>query len=155
MRGRKPKPSHLRIIEGMAGHRPLNQDEPEPDGDIAAPPEYLSARAQHYWRDVLKQLPPGMVKQLDAGTLTVYVTALADLEFATVKVDEAGPVIKMPGPAGQFMQNPFVSIKRAAMEKVLKAGAELGFTPSSRSRVKVVGKKKGKSAFGQLRQLKL
>lgn len=155
MRGRKPKPTHLRIIEGNREHRPLNHDEPVVDGNLAEPPEHLTARQQYYWRDCLQHAPPGMLKRLDAGAVTVYVTALADLEAYSAKVEQAGAVIQMPGPSGAFMHNPFVSLKRAAMANVLKAGAELGFTPSSRSRVKITGRKKTPGALGRLRELKL
>jgi hypothetical protein len=30
MRGRKPKPSHLKLLDGNPGRRRLNPDEPEP-----------------------------------------------------------------------------------------------------------------------------
>lgn len=139
----------------MAGHRPLNHDEPVVDGDLAEPPEYLTARQQYYWRECLTHAPQGMLKRLDAGAMTTYVISLADLETYSRKVEESGAVIKMPGESGAFMQNPFVPLKRAAMAGVLKAGAELGFTPSSRSRVKVTGRKKTQGALGRLRELKL
>lgn len=157
MRGRKPTPTALRLIQGNPQHRPLNQDEPEPDGDLTAAdcPEWLSARAQYYWRKTIANAPEGMLKRLDAGTFGSYVQALADIERADRKVEEAGPIIKMPGPSGAFQQNPFVSIKRQAIQQMQRAAVELGFTPSSRSRVKIKGKKKGKSAFGKLRELNL
>jgi len=44
-----------------------------------------------------------------------------------------------------------VSIRNRANAQMVKAAAELGFTPSSRSRVKTIGKKKTQSAFGKLK----
>lgn len=155
MRGRKPKPSHLRIIEGNPGHRPINSDEPQPDTDIGEPPPHLSVRAQYYWREAIKHAPAGMIKQLDAGILTNYVVAQARREAAAQKVDEAGAIIKVPGNSGQFMQNPFLSVEKSMMAIIQSAGQDLGFTPSSRSRVKISGKKKTKSALGKLRELKI
>lgn len=155
MRGRKPKPTHLRIIEGNPGHRPLNRDEPEPDTDIGEPPAHLSPRAQYYWREAIKHAPAGMIKQLDAGILTNYVVAQARREAAAQKVDEAGAIIKVPGSSNQFMQNPFLKVERDMVAIIQKSGSELGFTPSSRSRVKITSKKKTKSALGKLRELKL
>lgn len=157
MRGRKPIPTHLRVLTGNPQHRPINHDEPEPDGDLTAAdcPEWLSAREQYYWRRAIANAPEGMMKRLDAGMLTSYVQAQATIESASRKIAEAGHVIKMPGPAGAFMQNPFVSIHRQATQTMARIGTELGFSPSSRSRVKIKGKKKGKSAFGKLRELNL
>jgi len=155
MRGRKPKPTHLRVIEGNPGHRPINHDEPEPDGDVSKePPEFLSARAQYYWRKTIGDAPEGMIKATDNGIFMGYCIACADFEEATIKVNEAGPVIRIPGQAG-FQQNPFVSIKRNAFERLTRSAAELGLTPSSRTRVKIKGKKKPNSILGKLRTLDL
>jgi P27 family predicted phage terminase small subunit len=157
MRGRKPKPSHLKLIDGNPGHRPINQDEPEPDADLlpADCPEWLCARAQYHFRRALDNAPAGMIKRLDEGMLIDWANARATIETADRKIREAGEVIKMPGPSGAFMQNPFVSIRNQAQQTAQRLGTELGFSPSSRSRVKVKGKKKGKSAFGKLRELAL
>ncbi len=38
MRDRKPKPTYLKLITGNPGGRPLNVDEPEPEGDLRDPP---------------------------------------------------------------------------------------------------------------------
>ena len=32
MRGKKPKPTHLKLITGNPGKRPLNEAEPKPEG---------------------------------------------------------------------------------------------------------------------------
>lgn len=139
----------------MAGHRPLNHDEPQPEGDLADPPPHLTARQQYYWREAIKHAPAGMLKNLDAGALQVYVIAQARLERASRKVDELGELVQAPGrPKGTFIQNPYVVLERNAQALVLKAGAELGFSPSSRSRVKISNRKKpGRNPFGRLRQL--
>jgi hypothetical protein len=40
-RGRKPKPTKLRILEGNRGKRPLPVGEPEPDPSVPSPPDFL------------------------------------------------------------------------------------------------------------------
>jgi len=149
MRGRKPKPSHLRLIEGNREHRPLNPDEPEPEGDLIDPPETFSAGQRILWQVTLKNAPEGMLRRLDAGVFTSYIVNYAEFLEAAKKVEDLGAVVKMPG--GQPMQNPYVSIRNRANAQMVKAAAELGFTPSSRSRVKTIGKKKTQSAFGKLK----
>src|SRR5258708_6938228 len=48
IRGQKPKATHLRLIEGNAGHRPLPEGEPAPIGEIEKPPK-LNGRAGALW----------------------------------------------------------------------------------------------------------
>ena len=40
-RGRKPKPTALKVLEGNPGKRPLNLYEPTPEGDLPECPEWL------------------------------------------------------------------------------------------------------------------
>ncbi len=149
MKGRKPKPTYLKLLDGNAGHRPLNPDEPEPVGDLLEPPESFSPAQRILWQVTLKNAPEGMLRKLDAGVFTSYIVNYAEFLEAAKKVDDLGAVVKMPG--GQPMQNPYVSIRNRANAQMVKAAAELGFTPSSRSRVKVTAGKKSKSAFGKLK----
>lgn len=49
-RGRKPKPTKLRELNGNAGKRPLNKDEPQFTEIVAVePPEWLSEMAVQMW----------------------------------------------------------------------------------------------------------
>lgn len=38
MRGRKPKPTHLKLLEGNPGHRPINGAEPKPNPGLPTCP---------------------------------------------------------------------------------------------------------------------
>ena len=42
MKGRKPVPTHLRVIRGNPGKRALNGNEPLPVGDLVDPPEWMT-----------------------------------------------------------------------------------------------------------------
>ena len=64
MRGRKPKPSALRLFEGNPGKRSINKDEPAPDPGISAAPEHLSEVAKTAWAAV-------SIKLDKIGVLTV------------------------------------------------------------------------------------
>jgi P27 family predicted phage terminase small subunit len=150
MRGRKPKPTFLKLVTGNPGHRPLNQDEPEPDGELLEPPTTFSARQRIAWQETLKNAPEGMLRKLDIGVVASYVVNLCLFLDASEKVAELGQMVKQNGVA---CINPYISIARNANAAMVKAASELGFTPSSRSRVKVTGKKKAKNAFGRLKEL--
>jgi hypothetical protein len=52
IRGRKPKPKYLRLIEGNRGRRPIPQGLPEPSGKPVRP-KWLRGRGARLWEEVL------------------------------------------------------------------------------------------------------
>ena len=46
VRGRKPKPSHLKLVTGNPGKRAINTQEPVPERILPAPPAELTAEAR-------------------------------------------------------------------------------------------------------------
>lgn len=154
MKGRKPKPSYLRVLDGNAGRRPINPDEPQPVGNLEehAPPQWLSDTQKAGWRYAMKHAPPGMLKRLDQSILTVWVVAEERHQDAAQNVSRLGSLLK--GKSGTPYQNPFLAIMNKQAQIMMKAAAELGFTPSSRSRVKVEPPKPGEgNPFADLKEL--
>ena len=49
MRGRRPKPTHLKLITGNPGKRAINLREPKPVPKMPEPPTALSAEARQEW----------------------------------------------------------------------------------------------------------
>jgi P27 family predicted phage terminase small subunit len=150
--GRKPKPSYLKVVDGTPPEALKNQLEPMPDGDLFDAPSHLSARQQSIWRECIANSPPGMLKKLDSGILEIYVIAKSFHEDAAHKVATQGIMVKLGKWHGQ---NPYLTIKNSQAAVMIKAASDLGFSPSSRSRVKVIGRKKTKSPFGKLRQFNI
>lgn len=144
IRGVKPKPTHLKLLEGNPGKRPLpaNEPKPEPLRDAPEPPAHLSREAREEWA----RLAPELVAQqlltaLDRGALAAYcqaygrwvqaegaLTAMRDRDLLT-----HGLMIKTVG--GNAIQNPLVGTANRAMELLMKASTEFGMTPSARTRV--------------------
>jgi P27 family predicted phage terminase small subunit len=153
--GPRPKPTHLKIIAGNPGRRPLPQDEPEPDGDLFEAPEHLSSRQKQIWAKCIHDAPAGLLKKLDTNVLERFVAAKAIWEDANTRVAEMGTIVNNPAAKGQFMRNPFLNVMSDAAKLMRQASDELGFSPAARTRVKVSGKKKGQSAFGKLRNFKI
>lgn len=155
MRGRKPKPSYLRVLDGNASHgaKP-NGAEPQPVGDLEAhpPPAWMNDAQQDGWRYAMRHAPPGLLKRLDASVLTVWVCAEAIHSDAAQKVASLGSLLKAKN--GTPYQNPYLAIMNKQAVLMLKACAEMGFTPSSRSRVKVDPPKPGEgNPFAALKSL--
>lgn len=155
MRGRKPKPTYLRVLDGNAGKRAINPNEPQPVGELPAhePPPWMNDAQKEGWRYAMKHAPPGMLKRLDQSILTVWVVAEERHADAAQQVSRLGSLLKAKG-TGSPYQNPFLAIMNKQASIMMKAAAELGFTPSSRSRVKVEPPKPGQgNPFGDLKEL--
>jgi P27 family predicted phage terminase small subunit len=151
MKGRKPKPTHLHIVEGTVAAK-HNPDEPMPDLDLGPPPNWMCAEEKELWQRVGREAPEGMLRSLDRSVLQVWVTACYQHTMATMHIREYGMVVKNPR-NGKAMENPHVSIQVRMAVKLMKASAELGFSPTSRPRVKVEKGSRKKSAFDGLKEL--
>jgi phage terminase small subunit len=69
MKGRKPKPTALKVLQGNPGHRKIDAScEPTPVIGLAAPPGHLDDEAKRYWMAQGAQLVKiGTLAESDAG----------------------------------------------------------------------------------------
>ena len=137
MRGRRTKPTALKEMEGNPGKRPLNPREPRPEGDLYAAPEWMTDSQREGWAYAITNAPHGLLKQLDKSMLTVWVVAEDLHREAAEKIAQYGLLTKSPN-AGLPLQSPYLAILNKQAQIMIKAGAELGFSPASRTRVQVV-----------------
>jgi P27 family predicted phage terminase small subunit len=136
MRGRKPKPTRLKIITGNPGKRPLNQDEPMPEPLVPDCPPELSAAAQREWLRLTYELSKlRVLTALDRAALAAYCAAYALWAEATEAVGKYGVMIKSP--TGFPIQSPYLSIANRQVEIMMRVASEFGFTPASRGRISV------------------
>jgi P27 family predicted phage terminase small subunit len=148
------KPTHLKLLQGNPGHRPLPINEPQPDGDLTEPPEFLSNRAKEIWRSTLKLVPEGLLRKLDSSVFERWCVAKELYETSYKKVCESGQVIAS-GKRGAFQYNPFLITMNQAAKHMRAASDEMGFSPAARTRVQVKGKGKSKGKFSGLKTLQL
>lgn len=156
MRGRKPKPSYLRALDGNAGRRPENPDEPVPKEPLKGeePPPWMNGTQAAGWRYAMEHSPAGMLRSLDRSILSAWVVAEDLHRDAAERVGKLGTILKSKD--GLPYQNPWLSVLNKQAQIMMKAAAELGFTPSSRSRVKVSNPKagdRGANPYADLREL--
>lgn len=144
--GRKPKPTHLKLLAGNPGHRPLTPNEPEPEGDLTDPPEWLSESQKDAWRYAIENAPAGMLKKLDQSVLVTWVVASDYHRDATERVNKRGLVV-LSRVQREPVQNPYLAVVNRQAQIMQKAAAELGFTPSSRTRISLPGGDGGGSKF--------
>ncbi len=134
MRGRKPKPTAVKIFQGNPGKRPLNRHEPMPPIAVPECPLELSETARAEWNRVVKDLARlKMLTALDRAALAAYCEAYAMWTDAITQIRKFGTIVKSP--SGYPIQSPYVAIANRQAEIMLRIGSEFGFTPASRSRI--------------------
>ena len=132
--GRKAKPTALKKLQGNPGKRPLNDREPAPaTPGLPECPPHLAGEAAAEWVRVAAQMPPGWVGQTDRAALAAYCLAWGQHVESTLLMAKHGLVVKSP--SGYPIQSPYLSISKKALADCVRYAAELGFTPSSRSRI--------------------
>src|ERR1044072_4138156 len=134
MRGRRPKPTRLKMLTGNPGKRPLNADEPRPQVTIPEAPAELSPAARAEWDRLAAELSAlGMLTNLDRAALAAYCGAYALWAEATEAIQKYGAMIKSP--QGFPSQSPYLAIANRQAEIMMRIASEFGFTPASRSRI--------------------
>lgn len=148
MAGRKPKPTHLKVVQGNAGKRPLNKREPKPSGDLAEAPEHFSAEQREVWAYAIAHAPKGLLKRLDLSVLEVWVKSFVLYRQAAAEVATNGQVILTP--TGYPVVSPWLANMNKQAALMMKAAAEMGFTPASRSRIVLAEEEVGSDPWAML-----
>ena len=134
MRGRRPKPTRLKVLMGNPGKRPLTANEPKPDVAIPDCPVELGEVARREWDRMAPQLAAlRILTHLDRAALGAYCGAYAMWAEATEAIQKYGTMVKSP--TGYPVQSPYVSIANRQAEIMMRIASEFGFTPASRSRI--------------------
>lgn len=152
MKGRKPKPTTLKRLQGNPGKRPLPQNEPAPVAISAdeEPPAVLSDQAREYWPAIARELATvGVLTTMDRASLWLLVEAMADYIAAREAVEQCGDTMETG--QGYHVVSPWMRQKWKAREHLLKLLVEFGMTPSSRSRVHVAKPPPKPNSFAALR----
>lgn len=133
-RGRKPKPTALKVLEGNAGKRPLNTSEPMPEKTAPKCPSWLEDEAKKEWRRTAKQLENlGILTEVDMAAFAGYCQAYARWKEAEEFITKHGTIVKTP--SGYWQQVPQVSIAQTYLKIMNKFCEQFGLTPSARSRI--------------------
>jgi P27 family predicted phage terminase small subunit len=142
MAGRRPKPTHLRLVTGNAGKRPINKAEPMPGRAIPSPPEHLSPEARVAWGRFSAMLDRiGVLTEADAAALEQVSETYAEIVALRADIAANGrfqTVITKSGDEMERMRPAYSALMDA--DRRLKAWlVEFGVTPAARSKVKVNG----------------
>ena len=132
-RGRKPKPTAIKLLEGNPGCRPLYRAEPKPTG-VPVCPDWLEDEAKAEWErmgGILADM--GVLTEVDTMAFAGYCQAYARWKEAEEFISQHGSIIRTPN--GYLQQVPQVSIAQTNLKIMLKFCEEFGLTPSARSRI--------------------
>ena len=136
MRGRKPKPTALKLIEGNPGKRPINGREPKPPASVPTCPAHLSASAKAEWKRLARTLNEiGLLTQIDRSVLAAYCQAYGRWVEAERRLAETPPILKTP--AGYVQISPWITISNKQVELMTRLMGELGLSPTARARLSV------------------
>lgn len=150
MRGAKPHPTARKKLMGNPGGRPLNPAEPEFPPAVETPPEEIAsdARALTEWRRLLPMMQAAhAITEAERASLIALCQQWSRYLHANASVETAGMVIRSP--SGYPMPNPYIAIANRALTHCTRLWAELGLTPSSRSRVQTTGPRDPKDPFAE------
>lgn len=143
MAGRRPTPTHLKLLQGNPGKRPINDAEPKPEAKKPRAPAHLDDEARREWDRMADKLHKvGLLTEIDKAALAAYCVAWSRWVEAEAMVKRYGLVILSPD-KGFPVHSPYLSVANRAMEQMLKCAAEFGMTPSSRSRTRAVKPEQG------------
>lgn len=136
MRGRKPKPNAVKRFDGNPGKRAIRGDEPKPPTSMPSCPAHLSATAKTEWKRLARVLNEvGLLTQVDRAVLASYCQCYGRWVEAERKLAETPPLLKTP--AGYVQASPWIAISNKQVELMARLMAEIGLTPSARSRLAI------------------
>jgi len=139
-KGRKAKPTALKVLEGNPGKRPLNHLEPKPfKPKKYKVPKGLTKRGRKIWTQTLKVLQEcGIMTEADQNLLTRYADTMSRWEELQQIANKKGEAAYFTyNSAGNLQSSPVITQMRHLSDILIKMEAELGLTPAGRPRLKV------------------
>jgi P27 family predicted phage terminase small subunit len=139
-RGKKPVPSHLKLITGTFRKDRSSKNEPKPELAIPPVPPELSDDAKLEWgRASVDLYRMGLLTHIDRMALAAYCDSCGIFIRARrllTKMGEDGTDGLLTKTAqGNVIQNPLIGIANKAKRDMMAYAEQFGMTPSARARV--------------------
>lgn len=134
IRGRKTKPTALKVLEGNPGKRPLNDREPVLPKATLKCPAWLLPEAKKEWKRLAPALEAmGVLTMADLTAFEGYCQAYARWKEAEAFITQHGSIFQTP--SGYVQQVPQVSIAQQNLKIMQSFCSEFGLTPATRARI--------------------
>lgn len=139
-KGRKPKPTALKVLAGNPGKRKLNDREPNFEtGSAETPPELLDEKheiARSEWCRVCPLLiAAGVYTDIDRTALIAYCLTYERWILAERKIERDGLFVRTD--KGYVMASQEMRTIEASIGVLRSLMSEFGMTPASRARLQV------------------
>lgn len=153
-RGRRRIAPEIHEASGAYRKNPKrrNKDAPKANGDRPKMPSYFSEHERSKWEEICETLESNGIMSTDClEILIAYCTAYGGWMKAREAVQRTGIVLvqKIDG-VTEVKRNPFSVELHKYRDEMNRLLPELGLTPASRSKLKVVDDDKDESAFSAL-----
>jgi P27 family predicted phage terminase small subunit len=134
-KGRKPTPSHLKVVRGTDRADRANPAEPKPGRARPSAPDHMSDRGREAWGYVVGVLDRmGVLTEADALAVELLCEARADWLSARDQIIAGGGETYTTD-AGLIKAHPAVAMRNDAARRMQSLLAEFGLSPASRSKV--------------------
>lgn len=138
-RGKKPTPTHLKIVKGNPGKRALNKNEPTPKRERPEKPKGMTGKAGKAWDEAVEiAYNMGVLTVADGLALRQLCEAIADEREAQRILDAYGSrTYETTTTTGsiKIAAHPAVAMKADADRRLRAWLEQFGMTPASRSRI--------------------
>lgn len=133
-RGPKPRPTHLKVLEGVE-ERYINREEPMPSDEAVITPPEMSEGARIIWDELADDLADkGCLTHWDTHTFAVFCEAVATYRECRKLM---GSAYIAQGAAGGVIKSPYHQIMRDCAETMAKFSSRFGLTPGDRAALKI------------------
>lgn len=130
--GPRPKPTEVKVLEGNPGGYKLNRNELKPTRTRVEPPFELNDDAYKEWKRIEDELHRmGLLTAVDMPALANY------CQIWSVWCATQRGLNKIMAEDPNFITNPALKASLKVSYALTRVCAELGFSPSSRSKVTV------------------
>jgi P27 family predicted phage terminase small subunit len=153
--GRPPIPTHLKILRGNPGHRPIPDDEPQPEQKKPRCPSYIKGERRREWHRITRELlEMGVLALPDRVAIEKYTFWFMTWLKVSEEIERDGvtKIYKLEK-TGYPMLDPRISLANTASDKIDRFLTEFGCTAASRTRIRIE-KKKPLDAFEEFRRRK-
>ena len=140
MKGRKPKPDILKILQGTARKDRMNKKGPKVELRIPKCPSFLYGEGKKEWDRASKILfDLGLLTDLDMAALAGFCSCYHHWVEVEKLITKEGMVISVIDSQGrkQLRPSPYLKIADKFMALLKSFLVEFGMSPSSRTRVNV------------------
>lgn len=143
LRGPRPKPTALKVLEGNPGKQKLNKDEPVFTSPKKTPSPYtwLLKEAKKEWKNLAPTLiAMGVLTDVDLDAFAAMCQNYAyyvevDRKITKMGKEAEGVYLLQQAESGYLSPHPLLSLRTKYYETWRKSLSDFGLTPATRSRI--------------------